>query len=893
MVVAKARPRIGIPLQKIKPFEKIWSVLPWFLRTPDQPPAQSSPHILTFTEDRFMPAFFRAIETIDSGDSLDGFEKLIPFRDYSEPPANMVDALNVPLYPSSMQREPPLFIEMPVSADYDQEEDGVPTDDPPWLRKLYLPLHQHFHLITTELVCRRFGFPKVGKQRIIESGIVVRRLVADRHQERWEDWIAGPEGHGTWLEIADKHMQPLHVENAPPIDPGSMPRALFGSMIRQELLAYRLGLETLDQLPQTLTTHRMSLIPSSVGQACKHTAFFGYLPLQSKDQVLPEIPDSPDTLGCVGERLKQRARRVLGELFFSEPQFEESLPAPLPPHITDHINKLDAALWEGSDHPEQSFKGLRTLFHNTILPNKPESLTRKTLVDRIGAINSSFTLPIRPFDWRERIERAAFLGFFSMTTLMWNHIRTNHESSALQESWWNNAVDAGIINAVRSQLTNEWTRQAILEHQQDFKDLIKLTVYLVLEELRDYQSTSRSWDHLNLSEKPSVDQLQQLVIIALIRIRAYRKHLLGTIYDAFQPVYASPRRSDLEQPFEEVDPASVAVKDHCDEYPPSPTHTDTISEFPSFTVSSHSSEITAWIEAEKERVLGRKQWEWPSLGLVNEDGSLNDSLGKYAKIHLDHTGLEAYLSRFEQATAQAEGAITDQINFISKIVLQHIGDFLPACLRKWGVDINEQTARGLLVMPGFPVQPDVLERIINGIVTFYGKIADEQDPEGQKARAIAENAQRLRRPKFDSDSLYAVWVYYRIAGRNDCEQEQVLWSGPSDVFSIAEPTDVLGARPVSFQLPDLVKLIRDIPRIARAKALPYAAVHIPKNSNVRATGLENISRTWGMSLACTYGIPVFTICAWVAFQIIFNILLYFGFGWFLLLKFCFPGSSRN
>jgi hypothetical protein len=50
-----------------------------------------------------------------------------------------------------------------------------------------------------------------------------------------------------------------------------------------------------------------------------------------------------------------------------------------------------------------------------------------------------------------------------------------------------------------------------------------------------------------------------------------------------------------------------------------------------------------------------------------------------------------------------------------------------------------------------------------------------------------------------------------------------VWTLRSEPFSIADPTDLLGARPASIQMPDIPKLLRDIPRIARARARPLPA----------------------------------------------------------------------
>ena len=160
-----------------------------------------------------------------------------------------------------------------------------------------------------------------------------------------------------------------------------------------------------------------------------------------------------------------------------------------------------------------------------------------------------------------------------------------------------------------------------------------------------------------------------------------------------------------------------------------------------------------------------------------------------------------------------------------------------------------------------------------------------------EARA-RETAPRLR---FDADRLYAVWCWVRVAGRHPCEPEQVLWTGRSEPFAIADPTDLLGGRPAVIKMPDIPKLLRDLPRLAKARARPFAAVVSPDRSGL-VTGEEmaDTQRDWGIGFICSFGIPVLTICAMVLFSLIFSILILIpGFTWMLLLKFCIPFPKKG
>lgn len=72
--------------------------------------------------------------------------------------------------------------------------------------------------------------------------------------------------------------------------------------------------------------------------------------------------------------------------------------------------------------------------------------------------------------------------------------------------------------------------------------------------------------------------------------------------------------------------------------------------------------------------------------------------------------------------------------------------------------------------------------------------------------------------------------------------------------------------------------------------MPMVAVTTPPDSAF-SVGEEpkDTAREMGIAWICSFGIPVFTICAWIMFMFIFTILIALpGFAWMLLLKFCIP-----
>uniref|UniRef100_UPI0022EB79FA hypothetical protein n=1 Tax=Falsiroseomonas oryzae TaxID=2766473 RepID=UPI0022EB79FA len=207
--------------------------------------------------------------------------------------------------------------------------------------------------------------------------------------------------------------------------------------------------------------------------------------------------------------------------------------------------------------------------------------------------------------------------------------------------------------------------------------------------------------------------------------------------------------------------------------------------------------------------------------------------------------------------------------------------------RVQGLERREQPARGLLGLPGAAPTAGAVQ----ALGTPVGNRYDQQ----AVALRVARDEARVPRLRYDHDNLYAVWCWVRVAGRDPCEKARIVWTLGSEPFSIAEPSDVLGARPAMVQLPDIPRLIRDIPRIAKARARPFAAFAAPPNSSyVTGEDPEDTRRAWGIGWICSFGIPVLTICAYILFSIIFSILIILpGFAWMLFLKFCIPVPKRS
>jgi hypothetical protein len=205
------------------------------------------------------------------------------------------------------------------------------------------------------------------------------------------------------------------------------------------------------------------------------------------------------------------------------------------------------------------------------------------------------------------------------------------------------------------------------------------------------------------------------------------------------------------------------------------------------------------------------------------------------------------------------------------------GDVL---LRAWLLDPTLPLVGGLLITPSLVSTPD---EVTDFISTVEKAILNTPIPQ--------DSGPPL--PRFDPDHIYAAWCFARVRGDDPCEADQLVWSERTEPYLIADSMDLLGLPPVHMRLPDLPRLIADIPRIARARANPTVSVIKPANSDVsfdpELPDVNKPSRSISVAWVCSIGIPVFTICAWILFTFIFLVLIAIpGFAWMALLKICMP-----
>ncbi|WP_437656653.1 hypothetical protein [Sorangium sp. So ce1182] len=795
---------------------------PWF----GPPRLGERPWILTFvgTDESFVDVFFRGIRGAGAGFKDGAFPRIFPVRDYAEPPRALFDGSGAPMYrrelvePAAGEWPGAGEAELDGTASFaavlrDAVGESEPDPLPPagdasgasWLRKLYLPMHVHFHVVACDLICARPGMPRIDPKRVIEAGMVVRRFIPERGGERarWEDWIPSPLGNGIWAEIADEEMKVLGEGGAAGpgvVDPGAL---VFG---RDEVaIRDRLGLGSNPTAKLSLATVPLAAVPVGVGEGSKHTARWGFLPVSSSEKER-ELPDSEDAAVTIAGVLAKRA--------------------------SDHLE--ERLVSRAADIRARIRGALLALLARFPLPSRPSDDD----VEDARAEITSLGLP-EPIDTLAKTLGMAALSRYA--DRIFKHVEPP---------------------------STPWSAASQLALTGDPQDLPEGFAATFNRAPTAFSTVALSAVWSELDKTMSADSLdwsvdERLVVALLLWIRRNRVEALNRFYGS---IFRDPAVPPNPDEVLTVDP-------------------DLGKRLLPMSAGPLGAELQAWLAANNARQEEPVPWPAPS-----SPENAND-----IDIHELAMTLERALADVDAQGAGAGGGYAAIADEAAHERLAHLNKLLGApTLRERGIDLFAQPDRGLLVFPGPSPTQSSLGEWRDRVQAYYPRQLDPK-PEHpgdspEKLRSENKALRRVVRPRYDTNSLYAVWCYARVASKDRCEEPQIAWSRRTDVFSLAEPMDLLGLKPVAMRLPDLPKMMRDIPRMKKARALPFAAVTTPQDSGIK-TGEDpkDTAREWGIAWICSFGIPVFTICAWVIFSIILSILLLIpGFAWLLLLKFCIP-----
>ena len=838
-MVAKASPtRLLIPAHRRPSRERLLATEPFFLRDLAQVPVEASPRILAFETDAFIADFLAA-----AGQTAP-LPALRPWRDWSEPPDGRVDAAGQPRYPATIARREAQPTELEPASGPVMDDDGIPHGDsastPAWLRKLYLPLHERFNLIAFDLVCGAAGWPRVARSRIKGAGAVIRRLVARPDGEHWEDWIAVDEKHGAWVEVLDADLRP--APGAAPADPTALTGLSTAASVKLHAL---FGLAADAPLPAiALASQPLNLVPPNAGKAADHCTLFGYLPVFSGAREVSAERLAAGTIADIASRMAERTRSRLDGVFAS------------------------AAGLRSAAQPQ-----LLTLLADTLLPARPgnaEITTSDTLVAGLLAA-PPFGLA-HPAD---ALAQGIDLALLKALACLWTQATSAGTAGAdcdgsvltAAQLWDQSAADtAASASAVFDTLpdpsglpgnqTALWLAASVAASPAGWDVLVRRRLFQLVDAW--LAGSALPPPPQGASSLVTENHLALLAVIALLRLRGGRLAIMASIN---RTLFGDDKRSELLA----IGPGGKLE----------------------FGLAALGEQIDAVLAQESARGDPQATPPWPALAFAE----LGADLPRVKRIHQTGQALAQVYAGFDAALAAAGTAAVAQRDARAASVEAAIAGAVSGSpsLAAQGLDWLEQPACGLLVLPAFRFAQTPFGTLRDAAAAAYtGQPEALALPE-----ARATDAQpRLR---FDAEHLYAAWGWARVAGRTPCEPDRVVWTLRSEPFSIADPTDLLGARPASIQMPDIPRLLRDIPRIARARARPFAGIAAPPGSGVKVgDAMTDTRRDFGLGMICNFGIPILTICALILFNIIFSILIKLpAFSWMLFLKFCLPFPKRG
>lgn len=828
--------RILIPADRRATRERFETRPPFFAGPPAEEAHGPRPRLLSFASEAFVDDFL----ALAAGTRA--LPVLLPWRDWAEPPAALLDLRGQPRYPAAeLARRPPRADEIEPAHGPAMDADGIPHgmragdagSTPPWLRKLYLPLHGRFNLIAFDLVCAAAGWPRVAHGRIRGSGAVIRRLVPDPARERWEDWIATDERHGAWLELL-----PASLHAAAALDPDRLPPPDAATLARLRAL---FGLGAGDPLPVlALASQRLAALPAE--HAAGHCTLYGYLPLFSSAQQLPAAPRAGDTAAQVASALAARARTRIDEAFAGIAALHELVRPRL-------RSLLDATILP--PRPGAAESGAAAAFLDALASTAPPGLGQVG-----GILAQAIDLALREAIarlWR-RVSAPATVaedvaGSVRAAASLWS--ASGAAGAAAAPGLFDGLPDP--LPAVPGNQTAAWLGAGGGAGHWD--TLLRQRLHQAMDAWLAGAALPAAQQGA-AAHPISAAELALVALMAMSRLRGCRLALAARAHEA---VSGEDRATELK----------AKDADGCYQLGPL-----ALAEF-----------VDAVLDAESARGDIDTAPPWPPVVLPAQ---------WIRNAHEQGREIERACAAFDDGLAAAGSALVDERARRAEAVAATLEGALGGlgsglALADAGLRLDEQPLCGLFVLPGLRDTAATLAALRTAAAARY--TAEPERLALPEARA-ADDQPRLR---FDADHVYAAWAWVRIAGHTPCEPERIVWTRRSEPFSIADPADLLGARPTSIRMPDIARLLRDIPRVARARAKPFAGVATPAGSGLR-TGAEmgDTRRDFGLGAICNFGIPVLTICALVLFRIIFSILIALpSFSWMLLLRICLPFTRRG
>lgn len=205
--------------------------------------------------------------------------------------------------------------------------------------------------------------------------------------------------------------------------------------------------------------------------------------------------------------------------------------------------------------------------------------------------------------------------------------------------------------------------------------------------------------------------------------------------------------------------------------------------------------------------------------------------------------------------------------------------FLSACARV----LTERDAPAVTIPDEFgPVPAGWTERFVDAALTVL-------DARSSAARTL-EN-------RFDApdagDALYAVRAFVRVKGEAGCPP-RLVWSAMSPLYRIAPWYASTGAPQARIALPpvDAASLRAMKPNVAFELPPSLHKLLVLNSPKALLGGTAKPGSDIGIGWLCSFSIPIITICAFIALNVIL-VLLDFVFRWMPFVKICLPVPRRK
>ncbi|PYU42065.1 MAG: hypothetical protein DMG54_17400 [Acidobacteria bacterium] len=232
--------------------------------------------------------------------------------------------------------------------------------------------------------------------------------------------------------------------------------------------------------------------------------------------------------------------------------------------------------------------------------------------------------------------------------------------------------------------------------------------------------------------------------------------------------------------------------------------------------------------------------------------------------------LNAFSDNFSDGVALFQALNQFTVQDSNGNVLANLGDFLKGAAK---ILVDKQD--------GSIQMPDQWPRITDDQSTSIALLFQN----AMESRVKDLIAGEARYEVQDPPRQYRLRAFVRIKRPDGCPPV-LLWSAPSEPFTIAPWYDSAGLPPVKITLPGIATLKNLKPNVAFAMP-PELFNVLQKDAKKTLKGQDSSGGGLGIAWICAFSIPIITICAFIVLNIFLSLFDLF-FQWMLFIKICLP-----